>query len=324
MKLVANPTYWDTARGPRLQEVVFRNDLTPAEALAAVCDRDGEVDIVTEVATADAARVEASTHAKLVTIDAARSIAGVINRYAVGLSLADKQVRLALNYAIDRDKLVREAMHGHAAPLAGLAPPCTTGYLLRLSPYPHSPRKALELWKAAGGATRPIRLAATRHYAAVAERAAADIREALEVEVEVTILDEGAERIARGELAVKARPPEWDVFILMQSLQSIDAPPMELHRAFADESGEYRAGPVDAKFQELYADFVSHTAPPAQVKAAGKLDQYVYDEALALFLCAPHALYAVNRHVTFTPYRTTFELAECEVDKDHWSRRGDG
>ena len=323
MKLAANPTYWDTGRGPRLQEVVFRNDLSPAEALAAVCDGEGEVDIVTEVPPAAATRVQASTHAKLVTIDAARSVAGVINRYASGLPLGDKQARLALNYAIDRDKLVKEAMHGHAAPLAGLAPPCTTGYLLRLSPYPHSPRQALELWQAAGGAARPIRLATTTHYAAVAERSAADLREALEAEVEVTVLDEAAERVARGGLATRAEPA-WDVFILMEGPQSIDAPPMELHRAFAGESGEYRAGPVDPAFDALYADFVGHTAPPAQAKAARTLDQYVYDEALALFLCAPHALYAVNRHVTFTPYRTTFELAECEVDKQHWSRRDGG
>ena len=57
------------------------------------------------------------------------------------------------------------------------------------------------------------------------------------------------------------------------------------------------------------------------VKVAEEIDRYVYDEALALFLCAPQALYAVNKHVDFGPYRTTFELAETEVDEEHWSRR---
>ena len=57
------------------------------------------------------------------------------------------------------------------------------------------------------------------------------------------------------------------------------------------------------------------------VKVAEQIDRYVYDEALALFLCAPQALYAVNKHVSFGPYRTTFELAETEVDEQHWSRR---
>src|SRR5947209_20130583 len=32
------------------------------------------------------------------------------------------------------------------------------------------------------------------------------------------------------------------------------------------------------------------------------------------------ALYAVSKHVNFGPYRTTFELAETEVDDQHWSR----
>ena len=57
------------------------------------------------------------------------------------------------------------------------------------------------------------------------------------------------------------------------------------------------------------------------VKVAEQIDRYVFDEALALFLCAPQALYAVNTHVNFGPYRTTFELAETEVDEQHWSRR---
>jgi hypothetical protein len=41
----------------------------------------------------------------------------------------------------------------------------------------------------------------------------------------------------------------------------------------------------------------------------------------ALFLCAPQALYAVNRHVAFDGYAATFELAETEVASQHWSRR---
>jgi peptide/nickel transport system substrate-binding protein len=52
-----------------------------------------------------------------------------------------------------------------------------------------------------------------------------------------------------------------------------------------------------------------------------RIDRLVRDEALALFLCAPQSLYAVNRRVDFTPYCTTFELAECRVGEEHWSSR---
>src|SRR5256886_6788009 len=62
----ANPSHWNHERGPRLQRVVFRNDLTPAQALELCISTEGEMDIVTEVSPADAARVLHSLYAKLV------------------------------------------------------------------------------------------------------------------------------------------------------------------------------------------------------------------------------------------------------------------
>jgi ABC-type transport system substrate-binding protein len=123
LRLAANPGYRDTARGPHLREVVFRNDLPPERALELVCTTEGEVDIVTEVSPADAERVGRSEHARLVAVNGMRAVAGVINRDAEGLPLRDRRARQALNLAIDRRRLVREAMVGRARPLAGLTPP---------------------------------------------------------------------------------------------------------------------------------------------------------------------------------------------------------
>ncbi|HEV2770328.1 MAG TPA: hypothetical protein VGV40_09120, partial [Solirubrobacteraceae bacterium] len=64
-----------------------------------------------------------------------------------------------------------------------------------------------------------------------------------------------------------------------------------------------------------------HTSQLALIRASNRIDRFVRREALALFLYAPQSLYAVNRHVDFTPYRTSVELAECEVGEAHWSRR---
>jgi peptide/nickel transport system substrate-binding protein len=52
--LTANADHWNKERGPRLERVVFHNDIPPAEAVNLVCDTEGEVDIVTEVSPADA------------------------------------------------------------------------------------------------------------------------------------------------------------------------------------------------------------------------------------------------------------------------------
>ena len=323
VRLAANPNYWNKDRGPRLREVVFRNDIAPQRALELVCDGEGEVDIVTEVAPADASRVQASEYARLVTINAHRAIAGVINRDKPDLPFNDPKARLALNLAVDRDALVERALFGHGSPLAGLSPYSAVSLLHRTAPYPHDPARAKALWTEAGGTfTRPLRLAAPDDLETIAWQTAKQITDSLGVETDVIIYRGVEERLeARRKLAAKQEPLEWDIFLHMQGGQSIDAPPLEMHRAFVGVSGEFRAGPVLPEFERLYADLVAQTAPPKQIEASHRIDKFVHDEALVLSLCAPHALYAVNKHVDFTPYSTTFELAECEVDAKHWSRR---
>ncbi len=154
---------------------------------------------------------------------------------------------------------------------------------------------------------------------------AEDLSGALGIEVQVRVHDDEKREVLR-RLAEKRSPQEWDVLLhswseARSSGQTTDAPPLELHRGFVGESGEFRAGPIVPEFEELYAKLVSQTRKPLLARTSYRLDKLVYEEALALFLCAPRALYAVNKHVDFTPYRTTFELAECRVNPEHWSRR---
>jgi len=100
--LEANRSHWNLERGPRLERVIFRNDLTPAKALDLCISTEGEVDIVSEVSPADAERIKASPFANLVTCDANRVLVGIINRSSPGVPLADQRARKALNLAVDR------------------------------------------------------------------------------------------------------------------------------------------------------------------------------------------------------------------------------
>jgi len=324
VRLRANPHYWDRRRGPRLAEVEFRNDLSPAEALDLVCDGVGEVDLVTEVPATAARRVQRSRHAKLVTVAAVRVLAGVIDREADGLPLHDRRARRALNLALDRAALVREAFDGHAAPLHGLTPPTPLTALHRfpgrLRGYPYDRATARRLWASAGGAARPLRLAAFEGWAAAAQVVAAQLRESLDLVVEVSVLDHEQQYEARRRLAERSSGG-WDVLLLDHGSQSADVPPVELHRAFVGRSGEFRAGPVDARFEQLFARLRAQTSQLRQVLAANRIDRHVTREASALFLVAPRSLYAVNRHVRFLPYATSLELADTSVRRRHWSRR---
>jgi len=320
--LEANPDHWNLERGPRLERVVFRNDLSPAEALDLVCTTESEVDVVTEVAPADARRVSDSEHAKLVRVDAMRVLVGVINRDAEGAPLHDPRARRALNLAVDRDRLIRDVFAGCAYPLAGLTPPYAAGVPKGQQPYSHDAQQARQLLaEARWPAGRALRLAAPADLEGVARLLAEDFAASLGVEVELTVIPPNQLLAAQHALIEKVLPLPFDVLVHAWFDLSADAPPAVLHREFFHSTGAFRAGPPIGELEQLLARFAVTTDPVALGRLTTDIDRFVYDQALSIFLCAPQALYAVNRQVAFDGYAATFELAEAEVAPQHWSRR---
>ena len=312
----------NTPRTAHVERVVFVNDLTPAQALEAVCDRDGELDIVTEVSPADAARVEASTFARLVSFDANRLLAGIFNTWPQhDAPLGDRRVREALNLAVDRDRLVAEGLGGHATPMAGLTVPWCNGIFPGAAPRPHDPGRARELLtESPWPAGRALRFATPASLAGLAGLIAADIRDALGLDVDVIEVPEEQLIAGARQLVEKKLTPAWDVLLHAWFDLSSDLPPAVVHREFFGTDGAFRAGPEDPEFDRRFAEIVRQTDPAAATAGAEDLDRYCFEECKALFLCAPKALYAVNRHVRWEPYRATFELADAEVAEEHWSR----
>jgi peptide/nickel transport system substrate-binding protein len=168
---------------------------------------------------------------------------------------------------------------------------------------------------------RRLKLATANERESLARMIAADISDALGVGVDLTVFSDAEKLSELRKLAEKKTAPDWDIFIYNWSGQTTDAPPLELHYHFVGKNGALRAGEPIPEFEKIYDEFTEQTNVLMQAKMAYDIDKFVYDEALALFLCSPQALYAVNKEVDFTPYATTFELAECEVRENHWSRR---
>jgi len=127
---------------------------------------------------------------------------------------------------------------------------------------------------------------------------------------------------AQHALVEKVIPLPFDVPIQPWFDLTADAPPAVLHREFCFSGGALRAGPPIPEFEDLMARFASEIEPNKLAEIAEEIDRFVYEEALSVFLCAPQALYAVNRHVNFVGHAATFELAETEVGEEHWSRNG--
>ena len=318
--LEAFPEHWNKERGPRLEKVIFRNDISPAEALDLICNTEGEMDIVTEVAPADVEKVEDSEYARLVTTDAMRILAGVINRDAE--PFGDARARKALNLAVDREKLIREGFKGYAYPLAGLIPHYAAGYSEEKEPYPHDPHEAKQLLQEAGYPEgRALRLATPADLGGLAELLADDFRSALGVGVEMIFIPIEDLLAAQHGLVEKSMDLPFDVLVHAWFDLTADAPAAFMHSWFYHSGGAFRAGPPIPEFEQLMERYVREIDPEKLNQLDAEMDRLAYDEALSVFLCAPQALYAVNEHVNFVGHATTFEVAETEVTEDHWSRR---
>ena len=232
------------------------------------------------------------------------------------------RVREAINWAVDRHRLVAAGLDGRARALGALTPPWSGGGS-GAEPRPRDAAKARALIGEVGWPVgTPLRIATPGGFEGLAQMVAGDVKEALGVTTEVIVIADEAVPVGARMLIEKKLTPPWDILLHAWFDLSSDLPPAVMHREFFGDDGAFRAGPVDPQFDAKFAALVRQTDAEAAQSIANDIDQYCFAQSKALFLCAPHALYAVNENVDFVAYKTTFELADSTVSEKHWSRRG--
>jgi len=141
----ANADYWDGA--PSLQAVVFR-PITDANTRVAEM-LSGGIDVMVEVPPDNLATFASDANSKVYEQAGPHLWFLILN--AKEGPMADKRVRQAVNYAIDKKALVDNVLQGTAEVAAGPTPPAFAwAYNDKLQPYPHDPDKAKALLKDAG------------------------------------------------------------------------------------------------------------------------------------------------------------------------------
>ncbi len=105
-----------------------------------------------------------------------------------GGPFADRRTRQALALAVDRNAIVRDAMHGLGAPLDQLVPPWVAGHSSALKPAPHDPGRARRLLVESGfkhGLSAPLYVQS--NHSDVARGAAAQLAE-VGVHLDLTVV----------------------------------------------------------------------------------------------------------------------------------------
>lgn len=140
-----NDDYWDGA--PSLEAVIFR-PITDANTRVAEM-MSGGIDMMVEVPPDNVAGFQ-SDAAFTVHEQAGPHVWFLILNAKEG-PFADKRVRQAVNFAINKKALVENVLQGTAAIAAGPTPPAFSwAYNDSLQPYPYDPDKARKLIKEAG------------------------------------------------------------------------------------------------------------------------------------------------------------------------------
>jgi peptide/nickel transport system substrate-binding protein len=143
----SNKDYWGGA--PKLEKVTFRPIPEAAARLAAL--ELGEVDIVTNVPPFLIPQLKAKDGIDIQSVLSGRIMLVNLNTSENGQEpLRNQKVRQALNYAVDKQLIIKKILMGSAIQRSTILTNYHFGYDPGLDPYPYDPEKAKALLAEAG------------------------------------------------------------------------------------------------------------------------------------------------------------------------------
>ena len=189
----------------------------------------------------------------------------------------DPKVRQALNYAINKEALIKVAFAGYAAPAQGPLPP-TIDFAARYQPWPYDPAKARELLKEAGYPNGFSTTLWSSHNHSTAQKVLQFTQQQLAqvgVKVKVTAMDAGqraaqVESVGVKDTGVRMFYTGWSAstgeadWALSPLFASQAAPPKQFNTAFysnpqVDKDLSDALATTDrSKKQALYKDAQDH------------------------------------------------------------------
>jgi ABC-type transport system substrate-binding protein len=321
--LEANPEYWDKSRLPQLHRIIFDNTLAQHDAVELVKTGEGRVDLVSELSPLETLRVAESPFAKVVkNRDNLGLLFGRFNMLKTGSPWRDVRLRQAVNFAINRDDLIRYATKGNGVIVPALLAVNTFGYDPALAPYAFDSVKARALLREAG---YPEGLALTLIAPSALEVQATVVSKMLEqvgftVERQMLAPTVYNQKTRLGELDQPADQQAWDIALTLYN-DPVNFPAIEPYHVFA--LGGRSDWVLEApELQRLYAQVLRTVDREHQEVLIRQMERHTHDQAYFLFLYNPIKLYAVNKAVEFVPYTNTIlNLSETSVTEQHWSVR---
>lgn len=144
MTLQANPDYWDGA--PLVDQLIIK--VVPESSTRLQQVEAGELDIAWALTPEDVER--SRDNPDLMVVEDAGLNTNCVEFNVTKEPFTSKEVRQALNYAINKEELSEGLYNGNMVPAGGVLPPVDWAYNPDLVSYPYDPDKARELLASAG------------------------------------------------------------------------------------------------------------------------------------------------------------------------------
>jgi peptide/nickel transport system substrate-binding protein len=322
--LEANEDYWDL-RYPKVQKIIFENSLTrnSKEAMRLCTNTEGNVDIVSFIRPIDTLRMADSRYAKVLKSRDIAALTCWFNQRKKNSKWTDIRLRKAVNYAINREELLKYGAKGNAHNLGGFIPPGAFGYNPDLTLYSYDTAKAKALLKEAGYPNGfEINLITMEAWA-----------------LEAQIIGKMLERVGLKANLQTLTHPEW---FQKTHFQALDKPPEEqdwditlwcLYDVLGHtgtsflfwcllEEGDNRWIEYDPIYEEMFKTMIKTVDREKQEEMVREMVKYIYEKAYEVFVYSPLSLYALNKEVELVPWkRTHLRLIDVSVTENHWSVR---
>ncbi len=139
--------YWGAK--PAIKTIIYRVMLEPTSRVNALLS--GEVDISEGIPTNQMADLKKDPKIDIMSVPVGSPLAVRLYSDDPASPLSKRDVRLALNYAIDANAIIKSVFHGAGAPMASyISKYYPLGVDATLKPYGYDPKKAKELLTKAG------------------------------------------------------------------------------------------------------------------------------------------------------------------------------
>ncbi len=290
--LTANPDYW--AGAPKIQKVTFRS--APEASARVAMLQAGQADVIVNLPVEQTRVIEGDGRLRVATVLGLRAVPLMIDQRK-GAPLSDLRVRQAMNYAVDREAIVKNILGGFAAQQPATISPLIEGNNPDVKPYAYDPDKAKQLLTDAGYASgfeinfyHP-----TGRWMKDAEAAQAIGQMLAKVGIKTNL-----KTLEYSTFFANWSKGEFDGMTMI-GVTNPDGAPSSLFNLFLYSKGSWPYSLTDPQLDQMIEKARSMMDRDERVRTFREIEKFVHDQAAWIFLWEQKDIYGANKSLKWEP-----------------------